>query len=92
MVSQVFWQNLHNQKGNLGVGKVEKSHCVGHQLDGICDSNFIAVNNSARSSSLFIELQFHRVSNCRVRTCMMLNFCSSNMSFSGYIELEFSRV
>ena len=42
MVSQVFWQNLHNQKGNLGVGKVEKSHCVGHQLDGICDSNFIA--------------------------------------------------
>ena len=43
MVSQIFLPNLHNQKGNLGVRKVEKSHCVGHQLGGICDSNWIAV-------------------------------------------------
>ena len=55
--------------------------------------------SSARSSSLFIELEFHRVSNCWVRTWVKLNFClsissfgSSDMSFAGFFELKFSRV
>ena len=53
---------------------------------------------SARSCSLFIKFEFHRVSNCRVWIWVKLNFCSSissfglhNMSFSGFFELEFSR-
>ena len=47
----------------------------------------------ARMSSHFIEFEFHRVSNCRVRTCIMLEFClsissssSRNMSFSGFLS------
>ena len=51
---------------------------------------------SARSSSLFIEYKFQRVSNCRVWTCIKLEFCHSicsfgmsNASFSGFFELEF---
>ena len=57
------------------------------------------VDISARSSSLFIELEFHWVSNCQVRTCIKLDFCLSILSlgfsyksFSGFFELEFSRV
>ena len=48
---------------------------------------------------LYIEFEFHRVSNCPVRAGIKLNFCSSisrfdssNTSFSGFFELEFSRV
>ena len=54
---------------------------------------------SALSSSLFIESEFHQVSNCWVRTCTKLDFCSSisnfgssNMSFSGFFKLDFSGV
>ena len=48
---------------------------------------------SARLSLLFIEFEFHQVSDCRVRTCVNLDFCSSilsfgssNMSFSGFFS------
>ena len=59
----------------------------------------IGVPISGRLSSLFIKFEFHRVSNCWVRTYIklefrlhILNFGSSNTSFSGFIELDFSRV
>ena len=58
-----------------------------------------SVSTSAWTSSLYIEFEFHRVSNYRVRACIKLDFCSSissfgssNTSFSGFFELEFSRV
>ena len=38
-------------------------------------------NSSARSSSLFIEFEFNRVSYCPVWTCVKLEFCSSISSF-----------
>ena len=51
---------------------------------------------SARSSSLLIEFEFHRVSNFQVRTCIMLNvwssFSLSDTSFSGIFEVELSLV
>ena len=54
---------------------------------------------SAWMSSLYIECESHRVSNCRVRACINLDFCtsissfgSSDTSFYSFFELEFSRV
>ena len=54
---------------------------------------------SAWTSSLYIEFEFHRVSNCWVRACIKLDFCLSissfglsNTSFSGFFELKFSRI
>ena len=48
---------------------------------------------------LFIEFEFHQVSNFRVRTCIKLDFCSSilclgssNTDFPGFFVLDFSRV
>ena len=62
-------------------------------------SFLICVTASTKSSSLFIEVEFNWVSTCPVRTCIKLDFCSSissfgasNMSFSGFFELEFSQV
>ena len=52
-------------------------------------------NTRARSSSLFIEFEFNRVSNCRVQTYIKLDFCpsisnfgSSLTSFSGLFRVE----
>ena len=59
----------------------------------------LEVSTSAWTSLFYIEFKFHRVSNCRVQACIKLNFCSSISSFgssitsfSGFFELEFSRV
>ena len=38
---------------------------------------FFIITRSARSSSRFIKFEFNWVSNCRVRTFIKLNFCSS---------------
>ena len=49
------------------------------------------VKISAWKSSLYIEFEFHQVSNCRVPACIKLDFClsissfgSSDTSFSGF--------
>ena len=54
---------------------------------------------SAGSSSLFIDFEFQRLSNCPFQTCIKIDFClrilsvgSSNTSFLSFFELEFSWV
>ena len=56
----------------------------------------LLLSSSAWTSLLYIEFEFHRVSNCRVRVCIKLDFCSSissfglsNTSFLGFFELEY---
>ena len=53
------------------------------------------LDSGAKSSPLLIEFEFHQVSNCRVRTCIKVEFClsissfgSSNMSFSDFSSLS----
>ena len=69
-----------------------------------CNSRIMAdvhenLDSSAKSSPLFIEFEFDRVSNCWVRTCNKVEFClsistfgSSNMNFSDFFKLEFNWV
>ena len=50
--------------------------------------NKVSLKHNSKNT-FFIKFEFHRVSNCRVRTCVKIKFCS-NISSSGSSITSFS--
>ena len=64
----------------------------GNLKSQILFSSYDCVWTSAWTSSLYIEFEFHRVSNCRVRACIKLDFCSSVGSSNEFFRFFRARV
>ena len=83
---------------SLKVSCPETTTCVKTigSFENITGKKFsIHLCTSARSNSLFIEFEFHQVSNCRVRTCIKLECCfsisnygSSNLSLQNFFRAQ----
>ena len=70
-------------EGPIGLNGVLKS---GDELLEVNNGHYIVKYlASAKSSSLFIEFEFHQVSNCRVRTSIKLECCFSILSYGSSI-------